>query len=122
MINNFMNCCFIGHSTIYDMDIVKERLKHIVQELIQRGVTTFYNGGMGQFDALGARTVYDLKKTYGHIKNVLITPYPNVDEYAARLFDEIAVSAGMRGVQILLDPEDLKAYVQAEYADLTKDG
>lgn len=89
MINNFMNCCFIGHSTIYDMDIVKEWLKHIVQELIQRGVTTFYNGGMGQFDALGARTVYDLKKTYGHIKNVLITPYPNVDEYAARLFDEV---------------------------------
>ena len=36
MINNFMNCCFIGHSTIYDMDIVKERLKHIVQELIQK--------------------------------------------------------------------------------------
>ena len=48
--------------------------------------------------------------------------FPTYIEETAMLFDEIAVSAGMRGVQILLDPEDLKAYVQAEYADLTKDG
>ena len=50
------------------------------------------------------------------------TKFPTYIEETAMLFDEIAVSAGMRGVQILLDPEDLKAYVQAEYADLTKDG
>ena len=48
--------------------------------------------------------------------------FPTYIEETAMLFDEIAVSAGMRGVQILLDPEDLKAYVQAEYADLTNDG
>ena len=48
--------------------------------------------------------------------------FPTYIEETAMLFDEIADSAGMRGVQILLDPEDLKAYVQAEYADLTKDG
>lgn len=84
-----MYCCFIGHSIIYDMDNVKGQLHSIVQELIQSGVTTFYNGGKGQFDALGARAVYDLKKSYGHIKNVLVSPYPNVDKYAAQLFDEV---------------------------------
>ncbi len=42
-----------------------------------------------------------------------------IDEIAT-LFDKIYVSAGMRGQQLILDPEDLRAYTDAQFADLTK--
>ena len=43
-----------------------------------------------------------------------------IDETAI-LFDEIAVSAGMRGEQIILNPEDLIRFVEAKEADVTKE-
>ncbi len=43
-----------------------------------------------------------------------------IDETAI-LFDKIAVSAGIRGQQILISPEALIAFVQAIQADITKD-
>jgi hypothetical protein len=82
-------CCFIGHRTIYNIPAVKERVKDLVQGLIENGVKTFYNGGMGKFDALCASAVHDLKREYGDLNNVLISPYPKVDKYKARLFDEV---------------------------------
>ena len=42
-----------------------------------------------------------------------------IDE-TAQLFDKIYVSAGRIGTQMRLDPEDLLAAAQAEYAELTK--
>ncbi len=42
-----------------------------------------------------------------------------IDEIAT-LFDRIYVSAGMRGQQLILNPEDLRAYTDAQFADLTK--
>lgn len=45
--------------------------------------------------------------------------YPTYLDETAQLFDEIAVSAGMRGAQIIAAPDTLAAYVEAEYADLT---
>ena len=46
--------------------------------------------------------------------------YPTWIDEIATLFDAIYVSAGMRGQQLILNPEDLRAYIGAEYADLTK--
>lgn len=43
-----------------------------------------------------------------------------VDEYA-QLFDRISISAGIRGVQILLGPEDYRRAVQGVYASIAKD-
>ena len=40
--------------------------------------------------------------------------YPTYIDETYILFDEIAVSAGMRGEQIILDPNDLVRYVGAE--------
>ena len=37
----------------------------------------------------------------------------------AILFDEIAVSGGQRGTQIVIAPDDLLSFTDAEYADLT---
>ncbi len=45
--------------------------------------------------------------------------YPTCIDETAQLFDEIAVSAGMRGEQLILSPADLAAFVGAAFADLT---
>lgn len=44
--------------------------------------------------------------------------FPTYIDETAILFEEIAISAGMRGAQILLNPENLIEYVQAEVVDL----
>jgi Cys-tRNA(Pro)/Cys-tRNA(Cys) deacylase len=46
--------------------------------------------------------------------------FPTVIDETAQLFDEIAVSAGMRGRQIILKPDDLAGYVGAVLADVTE--
>ena len=45
--------------------------------------------------------------------------FPTCIDETAVLFDEIAVSAGMRGEQIVLSPQALAGYIGAEFADLT---
>ncbi len=46
--------------------------------------------------------------------------YPTFIDEVATLFDRIYVSAGQRGQQLILDPEDLRAFTEAEFADLTR--
>lgn len=45
--------------------------------------------------------------------------YPTFIDETAQLFDSIAVSAGVRGCQLVIVPKDLMTYTQAIYADLT---
>ncbi|MDD6187949.1 MAG: Cys-tRNA(Pro) deacylase [Clostridiales bacterium] len=45
--------------------------------------------------------------------------FPTFIDETAVLFDEIAVSAGMRGEQVILAPDALGGYVSAEFVDLT---
>ena len=47
--------------------------------------------------------------------------YPTFIDETAILFDEIAVSAGIRGEQVILSPYALIAYTEATEADLTKE-
>ncbi len=46
--------------------------------------------------------------------------YPTYIDETAILFDEIYVSAGIRGQQVILNPEDLRGITDAAFADLTK--
>ena len=46
--------------------------------------------------------------------------YPTVIDETAQLFDRIYVSAGQRGVQIIVNPVKLAEYVQARFLDITK--
>ena len=46
--------------------------------------------------------------------------YPTFLDETAQLFDEIAVSAGARGQQLLLHPDDLIAYTNMTVCDLTE--
>lgn len=47
--------------------------------------------------------------------------FPTYIEETAVLFERIAVSAGIRGAQIILNPEVLADYVGAEFASLVQD-
>ena len=47
--------------------------------------------------------------------------FPTYIEETAVLFDEIAVSAGVRGAQIIINPEKLKDYVGASFVSLVQD-
>lgn len=46
--------------------------------------------------------------------------FPTVIDDTAELFDEIYVSAGQRGLQIIIDPMKLLEFVDGTLADLTK--
>ena len=46
--------------------------------------------------------------------------YPTYIEETALLFDEISVSAGARGCQVMLNPEDLIEYVGAVTCEIVK--
>ncbi len=46
--------------------------------------------------------------------------YPTFIDETAVLFDEIYVSAGTRGQQVILNPERLRGFIGAAFADLTK--
>lgn len=45
--------------------------------------------------------------------------YPTFLDKTATLYQEIAVSAGLRGQQILLSPQDLAVYCQSTFVDIT---
>ena len=45
--------------------------------------------------------------------------FPTFIDETAILFEEIAVSAGIRGAQIIVEPNALCEYVEAEFVDLT---
>ena len=46
--------------------------------------------------------------------------YPTFIDETAQLYDEIAISAGMRGQQLILAPDDLINYVDMTVCDLTE--
>ena len=47
--------------------------------------------------------------------------FPTYIDETAQLFDEIAVSGGVRGELVLLSPEALGTFTEAVFADLVKD-
>ena len=44
--------------------------------------------------------------------------FPTYIEEMAQLYDTIMVSAGQRGVQVTLSPEDLRSYLQGQFVSL----
>lgn len=46
-------------------------------------------------------------------------PFPTFIDETAQLFEKIYFSAGTRGMQLLMKPEDLASVTEAEFADLT---
>ena len=44
--------------------------------------------------------------------------FPTYIEETAQIFDKISISAGQRGVQVILNPEELAKYVDAQFVAL----
>lgn len=61
-------CVFCGHRIVTDDDM-EEKVYKILSDFIKnKNYTSFYSGGMGEFDKLCEQTVQRLKKEYSHIK------------------------------------------------------
>lgn len=69
-------CCFTGHRIIKVTPELVQRLRNTIVDLIERGVTDFYNGGAVGFDMLCAETVIALKGEYKDIKLHMLLPCP----------------------------------------------
>ena len=91
------SCTFAGHSTA--PDTLKSELVAAVTELIEnKGVTTFYVGNHGRFDALSASAVRAVKQNYKDIRMILVVPkmsstIENNKDYYSDMYDEILIPA-----------------------------
>ena len=83
---------FIGHNECYGVD--RNAIRMAVISLIEKGVTDFLNGGMGGFDWLCARVVYELKNDYPQIRNSLVIPYLTFSIRNKDLFDDVIYPDG----------------------------
>ncbi len=88
-------CCGFGHRDLF-CDISAELRKTVEYLVTQKGVDTFYTGGMGEFDEEFANAVCEAKVKYKHIRIILIKPYfsnelnLNKEYYEAR-YDEVII-------------------------------
>lgn len=83
---------FIGHKECYGVRV--EDVQREIVKLIDSGVTDFLNGGMGGFDWMCARVVYELKKDYPQIRNYLVIPYLTFNIIEPKYFEDIIYPEG----------------------------
>jgi len=95
-------CCCFGHREVYrDISV---RLQEIIEDLIvNKGVKTFYTGGMGQFDGKFATTVRAMKRTYKDIELILVCPYLTQElnrdkEWYELNYDSILIPSELDGI------------------------
>ena len=77
---------FIGHR---NCQIPVDKVIPFIEKEILSGIDTFLSGGQGAFDEICADAVYQLKKKYPKIKNILVVPYHNFRIFDETLFDDI---------------------------------
>ena len=83
---------FIGHNECYG--IAASDVRNEVIKLIEAGITDFLNGGMGNFDWMCAKIVFELKKDYPQIRNYLVIPYLTYNILDKHFFDSIIYPEG----------------------------
>ena len=83
---------FIGHRDCYEVNY--DSIRNAAIELINCGVIDFLNGGMGAFDRICAKVVYDLKTNYPHISNHLVIPYLTYNIVEKKYFDSVIYPSG----------------------------
>ena len=88
-------CAFFGHRTVSDNieDTVFQTICNVIEH---QNVTVFLVGGHGEFDAICASMVRKAKRTYPHIRLILVQPKmtnalnTHKESYAA-LYDDVVV-------------------------------
>lgn len=86
-------CCGFGHRKIYG-EIPGLRAE--IEKNVDRGITEFYTGGMGDFDRIFSDTVRGVRNT----KLILVIPYITKElninkEYYESLYDEVIIPKGL---------------------------
>ena len=66
---------FAGHRFIWHCSGVKEKIVAILEDLINKGYTIFYDGDYGAFDNICSNAVLELKHKYPYIKLIKILSY-----------------------------------------------
>ena len=67
---------FLGHSSLYVTDKLRNELYHTIKKIIHQGDSvSFYCGGYGDFDNLCARICRSIKKESPFCEIFFITPY-----------------------------------------------
>lgn len=62
-----------------DLDV--NALKKLITNLVEGGVSIFYNGMARGFDLISAQCVLEVKKKYPHILLIACVPCPDQDKY-----------------------------------------
>ena len=73
-------CCFAGHRNDWHSIGVEEKLFEVIENLINKGVNIFYDGGYGAFDKKCSKVVLQLKQKYKHIKLIRVLAYYQYDK------------------------------------------
>ena len=68
------SCFFIGHKDASSL-LYPALLVQIEKLITEYGVSEFYVGHYGSFDAMTLRALTSLKLQYPHIRRILVTPY-----------------------------------------------
>lgn len=66
-------CTFFGHRECYGLD--RQVLQQTIEELITKGVDTFYVGNQGQFDSAVYICLKQLRKEHPHIRVCVVLAY-----------------------------------------------
>lgn len=66
---------FAGHRFIWHCNSVKEKIVPILEDLINKGYTIFYDGDYGAFDKICSHAILELKHKYPQIKLIKILAY-----------------------------------------------
>ena len=66
-------CTFFGHRECYSLDA--QVLMDAIEDLICKGVDTFYVGNQGQFDSAVYACLKQLRKVHPHIRVYVVLAY-----------------------------------------------
>ena len=85
-------CTFFGHKECFNLD--NQALVVAIEDLIYKGVDTFYVGSQGQFDSIVYGCLKQLRKDHPHIRVCVVLAYlPTVqseyDDMADTMYPEI---------------------------------
>ena len=84
-----MVCTFFGHSDCFDLD--SQLLAHTIEELIQKGVDTFYVGHQGHFDRIVLGCLVKLHEKYPHISFSVVLAYLPTQTATGNLYDSYSL-------------------------------
>lgn len=96
--SNCKICAFFGHREL-ESDISAPLETAIRYVIAKHGITTFWCGGYGSFDACAARMVYKVRKDHPDIQLLLVRAYlPISKQHLSDLFDSTIYPEGLENI------------------------